>query len=219
MASWVEYSEKFSALSQREKVIVAASGVFLTAYLVFMLVIEPQMKRLSDNQRVLAQHETTLTNLRSQISDIQKALKKDPNERVKLEIKQLNKQLQSVDAELEKTLVDYVAPEQMAMELTRLLETSGAVRVIGVNILKATKIKIDVKDVENTAPLPEYFRHGFEVVVTGDYFNLMKLVKKILAQNNKFSVNDLNYRVTSHPMAEMTLSLVTVSDSENVIRL
>lgn len=219
MAAWQEYSEKFSALTPREKVIIGLSSVFLSAYLVFILVVEPQLKVLSTSQSSLNKEQGNLAALENQISDIKHALKTDPNERVKAEIKQLNQQLQKVNDELDKTLVDYVAPDQMAKELTSLLSTSNEVRVVGVTIQKAEKIKIDVKESDDAIPLPAYYRHGFEVVVSGNYFNLMKLVKKISSQNNKFSVNNLNYRVTAHPIAEMTLSLVTVSDSENVIRL
>ncbi|MDC2889591.1 hypothetical protein [Psychrosphaera algicola] len=66
----------------------------------------------------------------------------------------------------------------MAKELTSLLSTSSDVRIIGVTILAPEKIDIDVKDIEQSDALPEYYRHGFEVVVSGEYFNLMNLVKK-----------------------------------------
>lgn len=219
MSKWQEYNDKFSALTQREKVIIALSIVFLSGYLVYVLLVEPQMKKLHTSTNSLTQKEVSVETFQSQINDIKLALKQDPNVQIKEEIKQLTDKLQLVNNKLDKTLVDYVAPKQMAKELTALLSTEDDVRVVGVTILPPTKIETNAKDGETGGAIPDYYRHGFEVAVTGDYFNLMKLVQKILAQNNKFSVNNLNYHVSEHPKAEMILSLVTVSDSKNVIRL
>jgi len=67
--------------------------------------------------------------------------------------------------------------------------------------------------------LSDYYRHQFVLEISGDYFSLMAFMKRITSRNVQFSVNNIKYDVISHPSALMTLTLVTISDSENVIRL
>ena len=219
MNKWQEWSEKFLALTQREKIIIAGAMVFLAAYGMFYLVLGPQAYDKSRQKAHLAQLSKELADTNSQITNIQTALKQDPNERIKTEIKQLTLELTKINAELDQVMTDYVAPELMAKELTSVLNTSSNVRVIGLTIERPEKIELGANNTEVTEDLPEYYRHEFVLLVEGQYFNLMDFVKGVIAKNKQFKVNGLTYEVQEHPTAQMTLSLVTVSDSQNVIRL
>ncbi|MDC2889592.1 type II secretion system protein GspM [Psychrosphaera algicola] len=83
MSKWQEYSDKFLELSQREKIIISGCGVFLTAYLVFILLIESQVAVLNKSQSALLKHNASLANVRAQIEEVKQALKNDPNDQVK----------------------------------------------------------------------------------------------------------------------------------------
>jgi len=214
---WLEWSEKYLELTQREKVIIAFAAVFLSGYLFFVGAIDPQIKELKKEKNKLKQAETELAASRKQIDDIRLALQQDPNERVKQEIQQLQSRLLKVNQELDQVLTEYVAPEQMATELTELLSTAQNVRITGVQILEPVRVKVDLAT--NEADLTEYYKHYFQVVVNGEYFPLMDLVERVIEKNRRFAVDDLSYVVQTHPDAQMTLTLVTVSNSKNAIRL
>lgn len=218
---WLAWSDKYLTLTQRERVILAFAMVFLSGYLLFVSLVEPAMLDLRKSKQKLSQRSTELQTLRTQINEIKTALKQDPNERIKQDIKTLRESLTSVSELLENVLTDYVSPELMAKELTALLSTSTEVRVVGVSTSKPERIevKVPIKEGQENTDIPEYYRHKFNVVVEGQYFSLMALVQKILKQNRQFTVQDLDYQVLEHPSAKMSLELVTVSDSRNVIRL
>ena len=219
MARWQEWNDKFLELTPREKYIITGAALFLSGYLLYFLLVEPQMSERKRETNRSNQAKRELVENRKQIDSIKQALKQDPNERVKQDIKSLTAQLTEINTQLDKVMTDYVPPKMMAKELTSLLSTTQGVRVVGLSIVPPEKIQLGKSDDEMAETLPDYYRHQFKLVVEGQYFSLMDFVKNVLAKNKQFKVNDLNYQVKDHPDAQMTLSLVTVSDSKNVIRL
>ncbi|NVK26008.1 MAG: hypothetical protein HWE10_13860, partial [Gammaproteobacteria bacterium] len=149
-----------------------------------------------------------------QVSEIQNALKVDPNEKIKSEILVLEKKIRELDDSLAHVMTEYIAPKQMTKALTDLLRSSENIRVVGMTALAPEKI-----DHNSGVSLPNYYRHQFVLEISGDYFSLMSFMKRITSKNVQFSVQNINYDVINHPHALMTLTLVTISDSENVIRL
>jgi MSHA biogenesis protein MshJ len=226
MSQWQKWSEKFFELTQREKIIIAFTVVFLITYGLHFALIKPiydKQKRLISNE---SNYQQQVNDIRVQITDIQNALRQDPNEPIKIEITSLRAELDKVEKRLDTIMTQYVAPDQMAKELTRLLSTETSLRVVGLSTKPPIRLQIARSKVETNesssaeaVDIPELYSHHFELVVTGEYFPLMNFVKKVLSKNDQFAVNELKYEVLAHPKAQMTMSLVTISDSENVIRL
>lgn len=213
-ASWEQWSDKFTALTTREKAMVSFVAVFLLCFAVFKIAVEPSLLELSTIERSKTTIVKGYVNTTNQISQIRNALNTDPNEKIKNEIISLKQQLIDVESELEKVMTDYVAPEKMTVELTRLLKTSQDVRIVGMSVLPTKAIATDTE-----LDLPKYYRHGFEVTLVGDYFALMDFVESITTKNKQFGIENLTYEVMEHPVATMTLSLITISDNANVIKL
>ena len=211
---WQAWNDKFIDLTQREKVILAFAAVFLTCFAVFKLTIEPTTQALTKAEKSVRSTASQLVATNNQVVEIQNALKVDPNEKIKSEITVLKKSIRELENNLENVMTEYIAPKQMTTELTKLLKSSENIRIVGVSALQPERIQ------HNTdLSLPNYFRHQFVLEVNGDYFALMSFMKRITSKNVQFSVQDLNYNVVDYPNALMTLTLLTISDSENVIRL
>lgn len=211
---WESWSDKFTALTVREKGMIGFIVIFLLSFGVFTVVIEPNLAQLSVVQSNKKSAKQSYVNTSNQISKLQNALNTDPNEKIKNEIIILKKQLIDIEAELEKVMTDYIAPEKMTAELTRLLKTSKDVRIVGMSVLPTQAI-----DTDTELDLPIYYRHQLEVTVVGEYFALMHFVENITTKNKQFGIENLNYEVIEHPQARMTLSLITISDNANVIKL
>ena len=226
MSQWQKWSDKFFELTQREKIIIAFTVVFLITYGLHFALIKPvydKKKRLISNE---SNYQQQVNDIRVQIADIQNALRQDPNEPIKIEITSLRSELDKIEKRLDTIMTQYVAPDQMTKELTRLLNTETSLRVVGLSTKPPIQLQIARTQTESSESspgeaidIPELYSHHFELVVTGEYFPLMNFVKKVLSKNDQFAVNKLKYEVLEHPKAQMTLSLVTISDSENVIRL
>ena len=211
---WQAWNDKFIDLTQREKVILAFAAVFLTCFAVFKLTIEPTTQALTKAEKSVRSTASQLVATNNQVVEIQNALKVDPNEKIKSEITVLKKSIRELENNLENVMTEYIAPKQMTTELTKLLKSSENIRIVGVSALQPERIP------HNTdLSLPNYFRHQVVLEWKGDYFALMSFMKRITSKNVQFSVQDLNYNVVDYPNALMTLTLLTISDSENVIRL
>ncbi|MBU2919455.1 hypothetical protein KO505_16010 [Psychrosphaera sp. F3M07] len=214
VTQWQQWNEKFISLSIREKGLISGALIFVLCIGLYKLAVEPssmQLNTIKNNTNLVLTSYTATT---GQINSVQGALNTDPNEKIKNEITVLKKQLAQVESELDKVMTDYVAPGKMTAELTRLLETSKEVRIIAMSVLPTQEIETDTE-----LDLPVYYRHQFEVSVTGDYFSLMEFVNNITTKNKQFGIQHLSYEVTEHPKATMTLSLVTISDNANVIKI
>ena len=211
---WQSWEDKFIDLTQREKVIIYFACVFLTGFVMFKLLVEPLTIELGKTEKSTRSAASTLVNTDQQVYEIQNALKVDPNEKIKTEITALRKQIKGLEEDLEQVMKEYIAPEQMTKELTKLLSITESVRIVGVTALTPEKIQ-DNTDLSAS----NYYRHQFVLEVNGDYFSLMSFMKRITSTNVQFSVKDIQYNVLNHPLALMTLTIVTISDSENVIRL
>jgi MSHA biogenesis protein MshJ len=211
---WQQWEDKFSALTSREKGMIGFVVIFVLTFGVFSLLVEPYLVEQTKLETRQKKAKSSYALVNNQIQQIKNELKKEPNKQVKSDIAALKVELANVESELEKVMTDYVAPEKMALQLTRLLRTSKDVRIVGMSVLPTEKIETN-KELD----LPEYYRHKFEVTVTGDYFSLMDFVKNVTVKSKQFGIKSLNYEVTEHPTAVMTLSLVTISDNANVIKL
>ena len=211
---WLDWSEKFLALSPREQWIISIAAVFLSAYVVLVVLIEPQLESHKKVHIITEQLNRQIESAGLQIEEIKQALKTDPNQLVKEEIKKLEEELYKVESELKLVMTEYIPPKKMAIELTRLLDATPEVKVTGLTVLPAKIIEH-----ESTMKLPSYYQHEFELTMMGDYFGLMSAMKRILMENRQFNVDDVRLEVQKHPISTMRISLMTISDSENVIRL
>lgn len=217
MDKWQQWCDKFFELTAREKWIIAGASIFLVVYFMFTLLVEPEIKRLKENTDRIVLRSNELTSINQQILATKAALSVDPNEALKRDISEARERLDELKNELTKVLTDYVLPEQMPRELSSVLKTSPAVRVIGMSV--SPPEVVEIVEAQESVELPTYYRHEFIVTIAGEYFPLMAFVEKIVTKNQQFRVDDLTYEVKEYPTAHMTLSLVTISDSENVIRL
>lgn len=214
MEKWQQWSEQFIALTQREKVIVYLGTVVVLGYLLLNFAVAPYQDVLTNHKNKRDQIVSQMSALNQQIADINNALSSDPNETIKKEIGRLQTELNEVEGNLDNVMTDYVPPNQMAKELTDLLNTKDGIRVIGLAVSPPKLIQ------HNTdLTLPDYYRHEFGITLEGEYFPLMAFMESITQENKQFRVQDLQYKVISHPVAHMSLTLLTISDSKNVIRL
>lgn len=211
---WQTWEEKFIELTQREKVILLFAAVFLVCFGLYTLLIEPAIVEADRVDRQRKNAETELLTTNAQVVEIENALKIDPNEKIKQEITVIQQQIEKLDADLDEVMTEYIAPENMAVALTNLLATSSNIRVVGMEVMPAMRVQNELDE-----SLPNFFRHQFKVEIEGEYFELMNFVARLSNTDSQFNIQDLNYQVKEHPMALMTLTLITISDNEKVIRL
>lgn len=211
---WQGWENKFIELTQREKIILFFAAVFLVGYGLYTLLVDNAFSNRDEIEQARKNAESQLFTTNTQIIDIENALKTDNNEQIKQQIVLLRQQLAHLDSRFGDVINEFVAPEKMATALTNLLIASADVRIIGMDVQPPGVLENELDE-----GLPSFFRHQLRLQIEGDYFALMQFVEGVSSMDSQFNIQNLSYKVIEHPKALMSLTLVTISDNKNVIRL
>ncbi|MGS0674983.1 MSHA biogenesis protein MshJ [Shewanella sp. 0m-4] len=208
---WVKLTEKFDALSQRERVLIAAAGLIITG-LLFYIPLESTLKQhsqLNEQIRAIAS-ENRISE--QQIELYEESLRKDPDEEYRQRLNNINQQNKSIDKQLSYQMVDMVPADHMPTLLAGLL----------------SKIKgIELKSFTSIAPTPllevgddkkvNLYSHGIHLEFVGDYFAVMRFVEAVENMPNKLYWRSMDYQVDTYPKASVSLELYTLSINKDFI--
>ncbi|GAA4901938.1 hypothetical protein [Ferrimonas pelagia] len=209
MSALRSFLVKFAELSRRERVLIAASLWLAVGLGGSALLYEPllvQQQRQAEQVTRLQQEQQTL---RQQISTVEAQLNQDPNAPLQQRRAQLERQIVQQQEALEQELVDLVLPEQMSASLAKLLARAEGVSLIRMQILAS----------ESLVPQGGLFRHGVELELQGNYFDLMAALQRMEQLEQRFYWRDFSYQVSDYPTARLTLRLDTLGTEEEPIRV
>ncbi len=200
---------RVNAMSQREKLILLATilVVLLLIFEAFLWASNWQIKQQSEQQIQTAQ--ALQGALLSQRQTLQQAIAQDPNSALRAENEQLETQLSAKQDELRASLSRLVAPEEMPAMLVALLGNNPGLQVAEVN--KIPTVKIQQGEGEGAAVL---YSHRIRIVVEGRFFDALKYVQKIEAENGRLRLISLDYEVSRYPKGGLTLELETLGLDE-----
>lgn len=206
-----QWAEKFDALSQRERVMVAAAVIVVVGMTLYMPLESLLLKRdaLQRESKALVV-ENNISE--QQIALYQQKLAQDPDEEYRARLTILTQQMADIDSQLTEQMVDMVPAERMPAMLSELL-----VRIKGVKL----------QSFDSIAPTPllavgeenklNLYSHGIKLVLEGDYFSTVKFIEAVEAMPNKLYWKQLDYSVDQYPKANIVLELYTLSINEDFI--
>lgn len=206
-----QWAEKFDALSQRERVMVAAAVIIVVGMTLYMPLESLLLKRDAlqrESKALVAENSIS----EQQIALYQQKLAQDPDEEYRARLTTLTQQMADIDSQLTEQMVDMVPAERMPAMLSELL-----VRVKGVKL----------QSFDSIAPTPllavgeenklNLYSHGIKLVLEGDYFSTVKFIEAVEAMPNKLYWKQLDYSVAQYPKANIVLELYTLSINEDFI--
>ncbi|MCZ4337310.1 MSHA biogenesis protein MshJ [Shewanella colwelliana] len=206
-----QWAEKFDALSQRERVMVAAAVIIVVGMTLYMPLESLLLKRDAlqrESKALVAENSIS----EQQIALYHQKLAQDPDEEYRARLTTLTQQMADIDSQLTEQMVDMVPAERMPAMLSELL-----VRVKGVKL----------QSFDSIAPTPllavgeenklNLYSHGIKLVLEGDYFSTVKFIEAVEAMPNKLYWKQLDYSVAQYPKANIVLELYTLSINEDFI--
>ena len=98
MTAWEQYSEKFDALTQREKVMALVAGLAVIVMVGFTYGVEPLIKSNGKLRTEIVTMEVQSRSLVLQKQAYEEALAVDPDQEYKAKLEQLKKRMQAMDA-------------------------------------------------------------------------------------------------------------------------
>lgn len=231
MKIWRTYTDKFLAISQREQMLILATGLVIVVFGLFNVVIDGQMTEMSAQKKQISQLSSTNHSMKNSLNELQRTLAQDPNTALKQQIAQYEQKLAKVDAELLTLTSDLIDPVQMRHALIELLKVQKGVSLVSFQLVGAQPIAIqqlsteknssavDEKQLGNEQQQPSLglYRHGIKLKLTGNYFQLRDYLTQLESLSWKFFWQEFNYQMTEYPLSELEIEMYSLSTKREFI--
>ncbi|MBY5981750.1 type II secretion system protein GspM [Ferrimonas balearica] len=209
MTPYSQWAERFAALSQRERALIAATTLVGLTMLLWALWLEPLMARNAANTSQLHSLQSQTQTIARETELLRQQLKQDPNAELETELASLKRELTRHQEALNDELVDLILPEQMSAVLAQLLARTEGVTLIEMSIQPPVAL-VDEGGL---------YRHGVKLVLEGSYFKLKDALERMEQLEQRFYWRFLDYQVTRYPKARLQLQLDTLGTEEEPIRV
>lgn len=213
MSHWETMTSKFSALSQREKVLIALCGTVLVVMVLLIGLIEPALKQSQSRQVQIQTLTSSNQQLQGEIMVLQAKLAKNPDQEQDVELGQLTLQSQEISQQLAEKMTSMVAPSEMPNLLESVLTQSQKLKLVALESLPAEPI---VRSTESEVK-SEYYLHPVRMEFTGSYFAIRDYLQALEALPVKYYWRSFQYKVENYPQARVILELYTLGSREEFI--
>ena len=227
-----QYSKRLDALARRERILILAAGAGLLLMLPYTLGVAPALERAKLlSSRIAEQHNQILV-AEAQKQELERALQHDPDAALRQRIAERRGQISQIDSRLASLQRTLVPPERMAAMLEELVGQDRRVRIVGLRNLPAAPL-LDKAGGERAAAGPgaaasstpsasvpagdaaaasthHVFKHGVEVVVEGNYLDLLAYVARLEKQTWQVYWGR-TVMSSANPKIQVALTLYTLS--------
>ncbi len=228
-ASLKQLQEKIDGRILRERVLIFLSAIALVFMLWNFLIHGALNKKLQDSQVELAELEKQHSLTQGQILTISQALLSDPARLKKEQISQLKIDINAVEAQLQNESKSLIKADQLPQALQDVLQKTSQLTLLEVATLPIRELKLlsadpVVEALGNSAnqALPGVrsagvYEHAVELRVGGSYFQVLQFLTALEALPWRFYWQQLDYKVTQYPNAEIILRVYTLSSEEGLL--
>ncbi len=202
---WQQWQQKFLQLPAARRrfwlILTAAMIIYVGVWLALTPLIE-RYQQLNEQERA---QQVQKNALQQQLAALEQRLQGDPKAPLKRQREQLTKRLDQVDEQLANE-TQYISASENKQLLKALLTAAAGVKVKSAQALPAEQVYQDPED-ESTG----IYKHRLQLVVVGSYFDVQRYFATLEELPWNFYWQRLDYRVTSHPQAEVMLEIYTLS--------
>lgn len=220
--------ERYSELSLRERILIALSVLSVT-----WMVWNATVGGFLEESKVQIQRDidTVYATMQAEVAKqtaLETAKANDPNLKLGRERVILDKELQQVAASMSSVLDRFVPPERMpvlledlirhhqGLKLKRILSLPVETIVVGARANDSDAAADTLED-DRKAELPRVYKHPLRLEFEGDYFEVQAYLAELESSDWDFGWRRLEYVVTDHPVAEVTLEIETLSQQKSWI--
>ncbi|WKY58347.1 type 4a pilus biogenesis protein PilO [Vibrio sp. SNU_ST1] len=213
MQLWNQLSDKFLALSQREKWLLFVCGLVGLSMLLFTLLIEPAYLDLQEKN--VKSMSLTQSNQKQQgeLLVLQAKLNKDPDKEIDLELKKLLVESQELSFELAEIVDRLVTPSQMAQLLESVLNAGNGLKLESLESLQPEAISDNQENSDNS----NYFLHPVRMELTGSYFDISTYLQALESLPVSYYWRTFEYSVEEYPKARLVFEVYTLGTRQEFI--
>ncbi|GIZ52435.1 type II secretion system protein GspM [Noviherbaspirillum aridicola] len=205
---------KLDARSLRERAIIFVLAATILIVLVNQLLLDPQYRAQKQLSERIRQEQTQTAAIQTQIRELALAQQNDPDQGSKDRLRQLQQDLGQVRSALGNMQQGLIAPEKMAGLLEDMLRRHGKLRLVSLNTLPASSL-LPGQPASTAAtagqPGAGVYRHGVEIVVRGQYLDIMNYLAQLEAMPSQLFWSKARLSVDQQPESTLTLTIFTLS--------
>ncbi len=220
-AAW---GERFEAFSLRERSLIAASIIVVMFLFWDTLLLSPQ--EIQQKKIVVEMYNTNQQTeaVAEKIKEMSAALRGSQVTHINARVNELQTLLGKLKQQQKDLTIEFIQPVQMVGVLRDMLHAeSGLVLTslesLGVQPLFPTegdnKTKNEKKGTRTQQP--EIYKHGLRIVFEGNYFKTLNYLRALEAMPWSLYWDNVEYRVTKYPKANVVITVHTLSLHEGWI--
>lgn len=211
-----EIAARIDAISLRERVFVFVAAAVAVFALVQTLLIDAGQLRQQSAQARLQSADATLAHIAQQRQLLAGRAGRDPDRTARAALAAQETRLAELDAELARLERSLIPPAQMNQVLKSVVQGTGGIRVVGFRTLSPQPVTLP--DAPVGAP-PGFYRHGFEITVSGHYSDLVAYLERLEALPWRLSWSEATLDAAARPQLTLTLTVHTLSLEEAWLRV
>ena len=220
---WQNLSEKYDALTMRERVIIAVLVVVALVVLwseVFMIGLDRDKQVISQNINSM---RSQVESLNKQADAIIQAATVEPNEAERNKLTRLQDKLKELDKALKEKLHGLISPTDMARALEAVLVQQTNLRLLKIESVSAESLfkQQDDGEANQEQQAPEakvgIYKHGLQIEFMGSYLDTLAYLKALEDLPWDFYWDGLNLKVEKYPKSKVTIRVHTLSLDEDWI--
>lgn len=212
MALLQDLSEKFTALSSREKWLITAGGWVAIFFIILTFFLEPSFKVKASQNSEYTSLTQSIKTTKDLIVTVNKQLRTDPNKEVDEELARLKKHSQQLSERLELLVESLVTPSQMAELLENVLVSSKGLKLESLNSLPAEPIIAG-----GSSQAVGYYIHPVKIEITGRYFDIKNYLIELESMPTTYFWRSYQYQVEDYPSARLVLIVYTLGTGQEFI--
>ena len=201
---------QFYGLSLRERLLIVIAGLAFILLFGFVTFIEPAIKESERVAKQVQSRQDAVSDLEQQISQLQKAIQKDPDLPLRQRISSVKGKIADLDANLDGYTEDLVPANKMPELLEKVLSRSDKLTLLSMESIAPVQL-LNAQDAETSGNNINLYQHGVRLVLQGAYFDIQKYLAQIETLQWRFYWKVFSYDVQQHPVAQVELELYTLS--------
>lgn len=216
--AWLFLADRFDACQPRERVAIflALAAVLVGGFVLF--VFNPAYARYQAAHTALQAAQTQLTQINVERLALMEAANRDPDAATRSQIAALEKDNAAMRQRMLQANEELVGPEEMTGILRELMAMRGGLGMVSMKTLQPEDMFGEPKPNDSRASLPDVngvpmslYRHGLELTVSGNYAALVTYLRAVEQLPRKVHVQEVTIHTDAYPVAQMKISLYTLS--------
>lgn len=219
------YMDSIDALSLRERVTLFGAVSLVLMALLQIALLDPMLSRRNALSAQISRQEDEAKAIQLQIQSLVRSSAQDPDAANREKLKQLRAQLGAVDRQLETRQKKFVAPQEMAGMLERIVQKNQKLQLLSLRNLPGTNLS--ETGAGSAAPSAaarepgqrELYRHTVEISLRGTYFDLLDYLAALERLPQQVFWDGVELDVAAYPQSVLKLTVYTLSPQKSWLTL